>query len=278
MEVFDDAAGKWVYRSDILSVEVRRESVQKKKAATNYYVAHVYTRDVNSFYSTFATNRKDGRSRAFPEEMANRYKSVIWFTGDNLIHAERNGKGILIRDGRIYSKKKASNALAYYAEKQAFAIYDRRSIDADTLWETGAQDVFSFLRLADLVVDGKVSKGATATTARNPRCAVGMVEPGHFVIIATDGRQTGLGMYDIGFTLVELADLFLNEGCTLAYNLDGGYSTSLIFLGVKLNHHGDGEDGGGSEAGYSQRTLPEGLAWGYSELCGTLGEGGTVSP
>ena len=54
------------------------------------------------------------------------------------------------------------------------------------------------------------------------------------------------------------------------YNLDGGYSTSLIFLGVKLNHHGE-SDSANTAAGYSQRTLPEGLAWGYSELCGTLG-------
>ena len=255
-------------------MEVRREVAQGKRAATNYYVAHVYTRDVDSFYPTFATNRKTGRDRSYPEEMALRYKSVLWFTGDNLIHAEQGAKGILIRDGRVYSTRRASNALAYYSEQQAFAIYDRKTIDAKTLWESGTQDVFSFLRLADLVIDGQISRGATATTARNPRCAVGMVKPGHFVVIATDGRQTGLGMYDIGFTLKELAQLFLDEGCTLAYNLDGGYSTSLIFLGVKLNHHGE-DDTVGSNAGYSQRTLPEGLAWGYSPLCGTLGAAAT---
>ena len=119
-------------------------------------------------------------------------------------------------------------------------------------------------------MEGKISSGASRTTQRNPRCAVGMVEPGHFVVIVTDGRQTGLGVYDIGFTLKELAQLFLDEGCTLAYNLDGGYSSSLIFLGVKLNHHGDSNDNGGAAAGYSQRSLPEGLAWGCSPLCGTL--------
>ena len=34
--------------------------------------------------------------------------------------------------------------------------------------------------------------------------AVGMVEPGHFVVIVADGRQPG---YSVGFTLMELADL-----------------------------------------------------------------------
>ena len=57
-----------------------------------------------------------------------------------------------------------------------------------------------------------------------------------------------------------------------AFNLDGGISTALFFLGVKLNHHGD-EAGTGGVVDYQQRPLPEGLAWGYSELCGTVGAG-----
>ena len=49
-----------------------------------------------------------------------------------------------------------------------------------------------------------------------------------------------------------------------------GISTSLCFMGVKLNHHRD-EAGTGAVADYKQRRLPEGVAWGYSPLCGTFG-------
>jgi len=87
------------------------------------------------------------------------------------------------------------------------------------------------------------------------------------VVIVADGRQP---RYSVGLVLIELADLLKKEGCVEAYNLDGGQSTSIYFMGVKLNHHGD-EAGTGAVADVKQRTLPEGLAWGYSELCGTFG-------
>ena len=287
MEVFDNEAGQWVYRSDILSVEIQRrvyevpellETIADQKEYTvqggreqgqpvTYFVAHVYTRDYDSFYPTFASNRKNSYARCMPQEMALRYKSVIWFTGDNLIQAEASAKGILIRDGRVFSQLRASNAIAYYSETMSFKVIPKQAVDALTLWESGTQDVFSFPRGSDLIMDGQISSGAIMTTQRNPRCAIGMVEPGHFVVIVADGRQPG---YSIGFKLIELTCILRDEGCVEAFNLDGGISTALFFLGVKLNHHGD-EAGTGMVVDYKQRPLPEGLAWGYSELCGTFG-------
>ncbi len=268
VDAFDEEAGSWIYRSDILSVEIRREQTQLKRGPLTYFVAHVYTRDYDSFYSTFASNRKNGASICWPEDMARRYKSVLWINGDNLVNAEAGGKGVLIRDGRIFSLSQGSHSLAYYSETQSFAIISRHEVDARTLWESGTQDVFSFLRGSDLVVEGEISSGARRVTQRNPRTALGMVEPGHFVVIVADGRQP---KYSIGMTPLELAQAFLDEGCVLAYNLDGGQSTCLYFLGVKLNHHGN-EVGRPTNADSKQRRLPEGLAWGYSPLCGTLGE------
>ena len=55
-------------------------------------------------------------------------------------------------------------------------------------------------------------------------------------------------------------------GCVVAYNLDGGQSAAMIFLGVKLNQDSDGRYNGLSA---KNRDLPDGLMWGYSELCGT---------
>ena len=285
VETLDNDAGKWVYRSDILSVEVRREvysipdllqeEVEGKVYSVNggrdlgqpvtYFVAHVYTRDYDSFYPTFATNQKNGMDVCWPQEMALRYKSVLWFTGDNLI-GERDAKGVLIRDGRVYSKNRYSNALAYYADTMTFKVIDRRALEAMDIWESGAQDVFSFPRGSDLIMNGQISSGAIKTTQRNPRCALGMVEPGHYVVIVADGRQPG---YSIGFKLLELTKLMKQEGCVEAFNLDGGISTAIYFMGIKLNHHRD-EAGTGGKVDYKQRRLPEGVAWGYSPLCGTL--------
>ena len=170
-----------------------------------------------------------------------------------------------MRFSRIYSKLKASNAIAYYSDTMSFKVIDRRLMDAVSIWESGAQNVLSFPRGSDLIMEGKISSGAYATTQRNPRCAIGMVEPGHFVVIVADGRQPG---YSVGLKLSELAQFLQKEGCVEAYNLDGGVSSSLYFLGVKLNHHRN-QTGSGNTM-LEPRTLPEGLAWGYSPLCGTL--------
>ena len=48
-------------------------------------------------------------------------------------------------------------------------------------------------------------------------------------------------------------------GCQQAYNMDGGVSAALIFMGERLNK-------GGNKKDWSQlRTLPDGLLFGYSE-------------
>ena len=53
----------------------------------------------------------------------------------------------------------------------------------------------------------------------NPRSAFGYVEPGHYLFVTVDGR--GRGGSD-GVTMKQLSQLMYDQGCTVAYNLDGG--------------------------------------------------------
>ena len=54
--------------------------------------------------------------------------------------------------------------------------------------------------------------------------------------------------------------LFYIYGCKQAYNLDGGNSTAMVFMGEHLNQHpGVPESKGG------QRSLPDMLMWGTSD-------------
>jgi exopolysaccharide biosynthesis protein len=68
--------------------------------------------------------------------------------------------------------------------------------------------------------------------ADNPRTAIGMVEPLHYVIIVGNGRTS----VDKGLTLYQLAHALAYEGCTLGYNLDGGGSTTLWYNGNVINY------------------------------------------
>jgi hypothetical protein len=85
-----------------------------------------------------------------------------------------------------------------------------------------------------------------------------MIEPGHFVVITVDGRLPG---YSYGITLNNFMHLFYSLGCKQAYNLDGGSSTAMVFMGEYLNRHNKLEGGVPG-----QRDLPDMMLWGKSEL------------
>ena len=51
-----------------------------------------------------------------------------------------------------------------------------------------------------------------------------MAEPGHYLFVLVDGRDEG---YSKGATFPELAEIMVNEGCSVAYNLDGGRSAVM---------------------------------------------------
>ena len=68
---------------------------------------------------------------------------------------------------------------------------------------------------------------------RNPRTGIGITDDGHFVFIVVDGRNTG---YSKGVTIEESAEIFQELGCTTAYNLDGGGSSTMYLKGEVVNN------------------------------------------
>jgi exopolysaccharide biosynthesis protein len=64
------------------------------------------------------------------------------------------------------------------------------------------------------------SYNSTASLKReHPRSAVGSDGPGHYIFLVADGRRP---TYSSGFNFEGLSEFFLDLGCTVAYNLDGG--------------------------------------------------------
>ena len=92
----------------------------------------------------------------------------------------------------------------------------------------GILDVWSF-GPALLDGEGKSISGFTDTVAgANPRSSIGYYEPGHYCFVAVDGRDAE-GSY--GYTLDELSMLFEDLGCEVAYNLEGGQSSAMVWDG-----------------------------------------------
>ncbi len=75
-----------------------------------------------------------------------------------------------------------------------------------------------------------------AESPRHPRTAVGF-NADEILLVTVDGRQKD---WSVGMTMVELARLMAELGCTEALNLDGGGSTTAWVDGEVVNRPSDG--------------------------------------
>jgi len=81
-----------------------------------------------------------------------------------------------------------------------------------------------------------------------------MIEPYHFLLVVVDGRRAN---YSSGMTMQELAEIFVKYGCAVAYNLDGGKSATMSFMGNNISMYGGKTTG--------QRPVKDALMYGVSE-------------
>ena len=252
----------WEYRSSTLSVIIDREHILRSDGKPiSYCVAHIRMRGEDSFQAGIHTESMKAIQRLEPPwYMARRYRAVLAITGDNLTRAETELKGILLRNGKIYSANQAQDTLALYPNEFSMKVFKPKTVTPQELLDQGVVNTFSFgpTLLNNYERDLTSKRGHLGRA--NPRCGIGMVEPGYFIAITVDGRQI---KHSVGMTMDGFAQLFYLYGCQLAYNLDGGSSTAMVFMGENLSQHsGEGSD--------TQRPWTDGLLWGNSELVPTI--------
>ena len=132
--------------------------------------------------------------------------------------------------------------------------FDKSEITADQLMADKAQQAFNF---GPMLLDGNgkaiptelLKKRPPLYNPANPRCGIGYFAPNHFVFVVVDGirGETNVGLSK-GMTTSEFAQLFESLGCKAAYNLDGGGSATMVFMGQVINHPCDN---GGQERAVS---------------------------
>ncbi len=256
--VVDVENGHWEYKTDVLSIIIDKTVVSEPKENV-IFTAHIRMRGMDSFRTAQAAENRNGMGAIKPWIISRREKAVLLITGDNIVESDAHYKGVLIRDGIVFQDRGAVGCMAFYPD-MTLRIFDPNQTSANELLMDGIRDVFSFG--PTLVSNGAADSDAgkhRLSRRNNPRTGIGMVEPGHFVAIVVDGRQPG---YSVGMLLDEFAALFVEAGCQNAYNLDGGVSACMLFMGEQLNHHDNRYEGEVTDS--YQRSVPDGLVWGYS--------------
>lgn len=214
----------WNYKSHDLNIHIEKTY----KYDTTLYIVNVYARSAADLLTAFSHDSY-GRSPERTSDMAQRNGAVLAINGD--YHGFRS-TGLIIRNGELYRDKPKEDVAVIYADG-SMKTFGSRDVDADALVRQGAWQTFSFGPA--LLVDGQVdSDSIKASNIRtmNPRTAIGQIDANHYIIIVADGRSEFAGS---GISLDDLAAEFAFQGCKTAYNLDGGGTSALYFMGRIIN-------------------------------------------
>jgi exopolysaccharide biosynthesis protein len=231
-------ADDWNYQSDTVSIAIRQVSTGSGNSALTYFVADVVLSDATQLSSAFAKDSFGENIIEYTSEIASNNNAIFAINGD---YYGFRSDGIVIRNGVIYRDIPARTGLAFYRDG-SMKIYDETQTSAQQLLDAGVWNTLSFgpALIENSVVATNLSYvevdtnfGNHSIQGSNPRTGIGIIDENHFVFIVVDGRSPG---YSNGVTLTEFAQIFKDLGCTDAYNMDGGGSSTMVFLGRVVNN------------------------------------------
>ena len=230
--------GVWRYASPELKIEIYRRTQDSPKQV--WYEAEVWCGG-NEFPHMIPNDpEKRFSSTEFPYKIARKNGTVLAISSDyaHLRKQQKSKMGIILRDGEILSDKTWGKNSSHFPNLDCLAIspdgdmqvYWSNEKTAEEYAEAGMRDVLSFGPW--LIRDGELNETALKKygKSRAQRTAVGMVEKGHYFLMMLEGRIDRSKGDGISF----LAERMLDRGCRIAFNLDGGQTSSIVFMGHQL--------------------------------------------
>lgn len=225
------------YTSDSTKITVTRVTTGSGSDQVVYYVADVQLTDGTDLKSALADNKFGTNIIDYVSSMAEDNGAILAINGD---YYGFRDDGIIIRNGVIYRDSPAREGLAIYSDG-TMKVYDETTTTAKELLADGVYNTLSFgpaLVEKGEIIDGidsveiDTNFGNHSVQGSQPRTGIGMISGNHFVFVVADGRNEG---YSKGVTMSEFAAIFKELGCTTAYNLDGGGSSEMVFMGNVVN-------------------------------------------
>ena len=218
------------YTSGNISIKIR----QFEDYDSQVYFADIYVKDISYLKTAFG---KDTYGRNFTErvkDIARDKGAVLAINGDYYGARE---DGVVIRNGELYrdDPNLDCDVCVIYWDG-GMDIIDKDQFNAEEAMAAGAYQAWCFgPNLLD--EDGRALQGIRSSVSEdNPRTAIGYFRPGHYAFVVVDGRNS----YSDGVTLDELAKIMESIGCEMAYNLDGGNSSAMVYDGQNVNRPSQG--------------------------------------
>lgn len=157
-----------------------------------------------------------------------RINSIFMVNGD-FRNSEYGADLGIVRNNEIVNNKKFNNVLGFTKSGDLVAVKEG---NAQAVLDKGIRETWTFGPW--LVKDGKMVNGLGNET-KHPRTFIGQVKRAdnvkEYIIVVADGRS----LTNAGLTNYEMASIMVEKNCDIAYNLDGGGSSAMMFMGKVLN-------------------------------------------
>ena len=234
----NDEAGQWAYLNRNLQIFIRRG--KETSIPLEWFETEILTRNGESFRTAITDPEHPGKKFRYPYDISRDEGFVLGFSDDFYATRmeDKETVGIIIREGRIISDKTNSKTghhlpnldmMAQYPDGR-LEVYECTEFTAQELLDKGAVNVFSFGPI--LLRDGEINPLLYPYyRSIEPRHALGMIEPNHYLILSVQGRNKD----SKGTMLQRVAEMMKERGVIQALNLDGGNTMALIFRGRMLN-------------------------------------------
>lgn len=226
------------YISESKNISITKVVTGSGEEQIVYFVADITFSDATELESAFAKNKYGTNITEIPSQLAEENKAIFAVNGD---YYGFRDDGIIIRNGVLYRNVPAREGLCIYLDG-SMEVYDETQTNGEQLLEDGAWITLSFgpallengntvSGIEDAEVD--TNFGNHSIQGNQPRTGIGIINDNHIIFVFVDGRSEG---YSKGMTLDEFAQLFEDLGCETAYNLDGGGSSAMYFMGNLVNN------------------------------------------
>lgn len=217
------------YKDDNISVNIET----LRKSDTTVYVADIQVSSSEYLKTALAQNTYGTNITETTSSVASTNNAIFAINGD---YYGANETGYVIKNGVLYRDTTRSSDhedLVQYSDG-TFGVISEEEQTAQELLDSGVINTFTFG--PTLVKDGEIAVSTSDEVGRamsdNPRTAIGIIDENHYIIIVSDGRTDESS----GLTLYEMAELMQSYGVKLAYNLDGGGSSTMYFNGKVVNN------------------------------------------
>ena len=228
------------YADDTISVKCWRERITLSKKTVTANFADVTIAHPTQLRTAFSGGEYNLNKRSHATKMAAINNAVIAINAD---YYNFRAEGLIVRQGKTYRKKPAGVDTLFIDANGDFTVMnDYKAINTSYIKK---QKIWQTLAFGPVIVmDGKPMKklenfnsiAPCGPRANEPRTAIGQLGKLHYLICTIDGRSD----VSAGLTTNELAVVMADKNCLVAYNLDGGQSTTMVFNNQLYNVVSDG--------------------------------------